>query len=129
LHTLTSLETWVRNQLLKILEPQEFELTILSKASPFLVQNSDLIHMLKESITSVTGHEAIASTAGGTSDARFIHQVCPVVEFGLINATLHKPNEAIAIKDLEMLEKIYFQILIDFFQPGVDHPEAAEGIS
>jgi succinyl-diaminopimelate desuccinylase len=127
LHSLASLEAWVRTQLLHRLNPQEFELTILSKASPFLVQNFDLIHMVKQSIASVTGQEATASTTGGTSDARFIHEVCPVVEFGLMNATIHKPNEAVAIQDLEMLEDIYYKILIDFFQPDGDPADRQEG--
>ncbi|MBN9564987.1 MAG: succinyl-diaminopimelate desuccinylase [Alphaproteobacteria bacterium] len=129
LHTLTSLEEWVRKQLLQILEPREFELTTLSKASPFIVQNSDLIRLVQESITSVTGRDAHPSTTGGTSDARFIHTVCPVVEFGLLNTTIHKPNEAVAIKDLEMLEEIYYKMLINFFQPDADHHETPENIS
>ena len=127
LHTLTSIEAWVRNQLLTLLKPQEFELSVLSTASPFLVQSLDVIRLVKQSIASITGYEATASTTGGTSDARFIHEVCPVVEFGLPNATIHKPNESVAIQDLEMLEDIYLKILTNFFH--LNQPEVQESLS
>ena len=48
-----------------------------------------------------------ASTSGGTSDARFLRAVCPVIEFGLCNATMHKRDEAVAIPDLDVLTRIY----------------------
>ena len=55
--------------------------------------------------------EAELSTSGGTSDARFLSALCPVVEFGLINATMHKLDEAVALPDLEQLTRIYGRIL------------------
>jgi succinyl-diaminopimelate desuccinylase len=51
------------------------------------------------------------STTGGTSDARFLSKLCPVVEFGLLNATMHKLDEAVAIADLLELEQVYREIL------------------
>ena len=50
------------------------------------------------------------STTGGTSDARFLRAVCPVIEFGLCNATMHKRDEAVAIPDLAVLARIYARI-------------------
>ena len=47
-----------------------------------------------------TGIEPEASTSGGTSDARFLKDLCPVIEFGLVNATMHKRDEAVAVDDL-----------------------------
>ncbi|RYD39328.1 MAG: M20/M25/M40 family metallo-hydrolase, partial [Sphingomonadales bacterium] len=55
------------------------------------------------------------STTGGTSDARFLHALCPVVEFGLTNATMHKLDEAVAVADLQRLTAIYQGILIRAF--------------
>ena len=51
------------------------------------------------------------STTGGTSDARFLSRLCPTVEFGLLNATMHKVDEAVAIDDLRMLTAIYADLI------------------
>ena len=53
-----------------------------------------------------------ASTTGGTSDARFLTKICPVVEFGLCNATMHKLDEAVAVADLEALTDIYRKVVM-----------------
>ena len=50
------------------------------------------------------------STTGGTSDARFLKDLCPVIEFGLCNATMHKRDEAVALADLDALSRIYASI-------------------
>ena len=52
-----------------------------------------------------------SSTTGGTSDARFLSRLCPTVEFGLCNATMHKLDEAVAIADLHQLVEIYGEIV------------------
>jgi len=57
-----------------------------------------------------TGFVPDASTTGGTSDARFLKNLCPVIEFGLCNATMHKRDEAVAIADLDMLARIYRRV-------------------
>jgi succinyl-diaminopimelate desuccinylase len=51
------------------------------------------------------------STSGGTSDARFLRAVCPVIEFGLCNATMHKTDEAVAMEDLAVLTRIYDRVV------------------
>ena len=60
-----------------------------------------------------TGVDPEPSTTGGTSDARFLRAVCPVIEFGLVNATMHKTNEAVAVEDLVTLSRIYTRIARD----------------
>ena len=62
-------------------------------------------------IAEITGVTPELSTTGGTSDARFLSKICPVVEFGLINATMHKLDEAVAIDDLHALTRIYGEVL------------------
>ena len=59
----------------------------------------------------MTGGRPALSTGGGTSDARFLSRLCPVVEFGLVNATMHKLDEAVAIDDLLTLTTIYAEII------------------
>ncbi len=74
---------------------------------PFLTQPGALSDLVAGAIRDVTGVEAELSTTGGTSDARFLSRLCPVVEFGLNNATMHKLDEAVAIGDLKDLTRIY----------------------
>ena len=78
---------------------------------PFLTQPGELSALVSEAIRSVTGLEAELSTTGGTSDARFLSRLCPVVEFGLPNATMHKLDEAVALEDLTDITRIYTAII------------------
>ena len=74
---------------------------------PFLTEPGAFSNMLAEAIEAETGVKPEQSTTGGTSDARFLRAVCPVIEFGLCNATMHKRDEAVAIADLDVLTRIY----------------------
>ena len=76
----------------------------------FLTQPGPLSDLVTAAIRDVTGVEAELSTTGGTSDARFLSRLCPVVEFGLNNATMHKLDEAVAVQDLRDLQRIYARI-------------------
>ncbi|MEC3912061.1 succinyl-diaminopimelate desuccinylase [Sphingobium sp. CR2-8] len=73
----------------------------------FLTQPGAFSDLVSGAIRDVTGVETELSTTGGTSDARFLSRLCPVVEFGLNNATMHKLDEAVAVADLRDLTKIY----------------------
>ncbi|MGN6595362.1 succinyl-diaminopimelate desuccinylase [Sphingopyxis terrae] len=77
----------------------------------FLTPPGALSSLVAEAIRAETGIKADMSTTGGTSDARFLHALCPVVEFGLTNATMHKLDEAVAVEDLHTLTAIYRGIL------------------
>lgn len=77
----------------------------------FLTAPGDFSALISNAIQSVTGIAPELSTTGGTSDARFLSKLCPVVEFGLTNATMHKLDEAVAVQDLEQLTAIYADIL------------------
>ena len=77
----------------------------------FLTEPGALSALVTEAIERVAGIRPTLSTTGGTSDARFLSQLCPTVEFGLVNATMHKTDEAVAIADLEALVEIYAEIL------------------
>lgn len=73
----------------------------------FLTQPGAFSDLMGRAIRDVTGVETELSTTGGTSDARFLSRICPVVEFGLNNATMHKLDEAVAVQDLHDLTRIY----------------------
>lgn len=81
----------------------------------FLTRDDALIDTLSQSVETVTGRRPSLSTGGGTSDARFIKDYCPVVEFGPINQTIHQANENIPVADLELLTRVYRRMLDDWF--------------
>lgn len=76
----------------------------------FLTPPGAFSTMITEAVRAETGIEPELSTSGGTSDARFLKDVCPVIEFGLCNATMHKRDEAVAMADLETLARIYARV-------------------
>lgn len=76
----------------------------------FLTQPGGFSEIVQAAIVEETGLAPELSTSGGTSDARFLKSLCPVIEFGLSNATMHKRDEAVAIADLEVLARIYRRI-------------------
>ena len=78
----------------------------------FLTQPGAFSALVAEAIEAETGIAPDVSTTGGTSDARFLNDLCPVIEFGLSNATMHKRDEAVAIGDLVTLAKIYRRIAL-----------------
>ncbi len=79
---------------------------------PFLTQPGDFSQIVAEAIEAETGIAPEASTSGGTSDARFLKDLCPVIEFGLVNATMHKKDEAVALDDLAVLARVYRRIAL-----------------
>jgi succinyl-diaminopimelate desuccinylase len=79
---------------------------------PFLTRPGPLVNAVRDAIRAETGLETELSTTGGTSDGRFIAQVCPeVIEVGPPNATIHKINECVAVADIEPLKNIYRRLL------------------
>ena len=88
---------------------------VISPGGVFLTKNDELVGCLSNAIKTVTGRTPELSTSGGTSDARFIKDYCPVVEFGLVGKTMHMVDECVAIDDLEKLTKIYENFLATFF--------------
>ena len=81
---------------------------------PYLTRKGDLVDAVARAIKKVTGIDTELSTTGGTSDGRFIADICPqVIELGPTNATIHKINECIRLEELEALPKIYREILVN----------------
>jgi succinyl-diaminopimelate desuccinylase len=80
---------------------------------PFLTPPGEFSDIIAAAVKAETGIDPEPSTTGGTSDARFLRAVCPVIEFGLCNATMHKRDEAVAIEDLKALSRIYAVIAKD----------------
>jgi len=96
--------------------PVDYELIWRDRPSPvFLTRDQKLVDTLSSSIRAVTGKAPALSTSGGTSDARFIKDYCPVVEFGLVGKTMHMVDERVELADLETLTRIYQRFLSDWF--------------
>ncbi len=81
----------------------------------FLAPPGALSDLIAGAVEAVTGRRPELSTTGGTSDARFIKDVCPVAEFGLVGESMHKTDECVAIADIQQLAKIYRMILEEYF--------------
>jgi succinyl-diaminopimelate desuccinylase len=94
-----------------IVEPRG-SLKAMISGEAFLTPPGELSEAVAAVVTKVTGATPEASTTGGTSDARFLSKICPVVEFGLCNATMHKLDEAVAIADLDVLTEIYRRLML-----------------
>ncbi len=75
-----------------------------------------LIDAFAGAVSAVTGRQPELSTSGGTSDARFIKDYCPVLEFGLVGQTMHMVDERVALSDLETLTRIYQRFLSDWLR-------------
>jgi len=84
----------------------------------FLTPPGDFSAMVAAAVKEETGLDPELSTTGGTSDARFLKDIAPVIEFGLVNATMHKTDEAVAIPDLEALARIYARIALAALERG-----------
>lgn len=93
-----------------------YSLTTSSNAESFLTKPGPFTDLVAAAVEKVTGRKPRLSTSGGTSDARFVSRYGPVVECGLINSTIHKVDEYVAIDDLHRLTTIYQQILKLYFQ-------------
>jgi succinyl-diaminopimelate desuccinylase len=86
-----------------------------SNADAFLTQPGPFVALVAEAVAEVAGRKPQLSTSGGTSDARFIKDYCPVIEFGLVGATMHQVDEHTAVADLIKLTAIYRRILDRYF--------------
>ena len=85
-------------------------------AHPFLTPPGQLTEMIADATEKIVGRRPKLSTNGGTSDARFITNICPVAEFGLVGRTMHKIDEQVAVEDIQSLTDIYTHILNLFFE-------------
>jgi succinyl-diaminopimelate desuccinylase len=86
-----------------------------SNADAFVTTPGAFVDLVADAVAAVTGRRPALSTTGGTSDARFIRNYCPVVEFGLVNRTMHGVDERVATADLVALTAIYRRIMDRYF--------------
>jgi succinyl-diaminopimelate desuccinylase len=91
----------------------EYDLQWEMSGKPYLTPRGDLVDAVSDAIKQVTGIDAELSTSGGTSDGRFIADICQqVLEVGPVNATIHKLNECVSVSDLDALSEVYYLTLV-----------------
>ncbi len=118
LHTAESLRARVEKQVDMALEGSGLTSSIAfepNAAEAFLTEAGDIAALLSETIQAETGKTPALSTTGGTSDARYIKDYCPVIEFGLVGQTMHQVDERVDIADLAALTSIYRAFLTRYF--------------
>lgn len=116
-HTGDDLLDWINGEI-KIASKNfngHIEADLSVPGHPFLTKPCVLTEKLSAAIEDITGHTPVLSTSGGTSDARFITNYAPVVEFGLIGKTIHKINEHAEVEDIKNLMEIYKAFLVRYF--------------
>ena len=94
----------------------KFKIEYRVSGEAFLTKPNKTTFMIQNIIKKITKLKPKLSTTGGTSDLRFIKTICPGLEFGLVGKTMHKVDEAVSLKDLKRLTKIYENILKDYFK-------------
>ena len=119
-HTSKSLMKWMKKHIDEIFKPLKnanCTFTCDKTGESFLTKPGELTKLMTKSISEVTGQnrEPEFATDGGTSDARFIKDYCETAELGIRNQTLHKVDEFVYLSDIKDLDKIYFQIIKNFF--------------
>ena len=116
-HSGASLTAWLRDQASQAerLYGAKIELNIHVSGEAFFTQPGLLTQIVQDACETVTGRRPELSTTGGTSDARFIKDYCPVCEFGLVGATMHQINERVQTSDIETLTEIYAAVLDRYF--------------
>jgi succinyl-diaminopimelate desuccinylase len=111
-HTGASLRAWLRSALAQ--HAERFDLDVMVSGEAFLTEPGAPVEKLCRAIREETGIEPRLDTGGGTSDARFIARCCPVAEFGLVGATMHKVDERVPAEELLALARIYRRVLAAF---------------
>ena len=116
-HSGETLSSWLRSEAEAVAEATgvDIVLKISISGEAFLTPPGELSALVAAAVQAETGRKPVASTSGGTSDARFVKDHCPVVEFGLVGKTMHQVDERVELAHIHTLKSIYGRILRDYF--------------
>ena len=116
-HSSTSLKRKLNNVFRSLSKSNKcrFKIKYETSGEAFLTKPNKTTYMIQNTIKKITGIKPKLSTSGGTSDARFMKNIAPCLEFGLVGKTMHKIDESVSVSDLKKLTKIYFLILKNYF--------------
>jgi len=116
-HSSASLTDWLRSEAAAVAAQTgvHFEMTTMVSGESFLTPPGALSDLVASAVEAETGLRPTLSTSGGTSDARFVKDHCPVVEFGLVGKTMHQVDERVEVAQIKALKDVYSRILRDYF--------------
>lgn len=116
-HRGEELKAWINQEVATVQALFEVDISadLRVTGEAFLTEPCGFTQTLQDAVEAVTGRRPALSTSGGTSDARYITRHAPVVEFGLVGATIHQVNERVDIADIETLTDIYKTLLVKYF--------------
>jgi succinyl-diaminopimelate desuccinylase len=116
-HSGDTLSAWLRAEAEAVAEATgvEIGLAISVSGEAFLTPPGTLSTLVAKAVEAETGRKPVASTSGGTSDARFVKDHCPVIEFGLVGKTMHQVDERVEVAHIRQLKAIYGHILREYF--------------
>ena len=116
-HSSEGLTAWLREEMERIAGESGIEMSMEVKVSgeSFLTPPGELSALVASAVKAETGITPEMSTTGGTSDARFVKDHCPVVEFGLVGKTMHQVDERVEIDQIHQLKNVYARVIRDYF--------------
>ncbi|MCL4766637.1 MAG: succinyl-diaminopimelate desuccinylase [Hyphomicrobiaceae bacterium] len=128
LHRRPDIQVWVRELCAAAAEETSarWSVSFSGTGDVFLTRPGSLVDTMAAAVQAVTGRVPRLSTGGGTSDARFIQAVCPVIEFGLVNETIHQVDERVPLADLHQLTAVYERFIAGFFARSAGQGHAPE---
>ncbi|MFN3520761.1 MAG: succinyl-diaminopimelate desuccinylase [Phenylobacterium sp.] len=117
-HTGAELADWIRREADAAAEgfPGRIELKPAISGEAFLTEQGPFTELVAAAVRDVTGREPELSTSGGTSDARFIRAMCPVVELGLVGKTMHSVDERAPVAEIRQLQAVYERLIARYFE-------------
>jgi succinyl-diaminopimelate desuccinylase len=121
-HTGAELEAWLRAEA----EAEQaasgcrVELEALCSGDAFLTEPGPFVELVRDAVEATAGVRPEPNTKGGTSDARFLRSLCPVVELGLIGQTMHQVNERVPVSEILRLKEVYAEVIRRYFAAGAD---------
>lgn len=117
LHTSAALTDWLHAEAAKITQTSgiTFEMKLKISGESFLTPPGPLSDLVAAAVQAEIGVTPVLSTSGGTSDARYVKNHCPVVEFGLVGKTMHQVDERVSVEQIGQLKSVYARILSDYF--------------
>ncbi|UWQ13842.1 succinyl-diaminopimelate desuccinylase [Aliiroseovarius sp. M344] len=116
-HTSDKLNSWLQTEATRVGKATGVDIEMTTKVSgeSFVTPPGPLSDLVATAVEAETGRRPEASTTGGTSDARFVKNICPVVEFGLVGKTMHEVDERVEVAQIVQLKTIYSRIIRDYF--------------
>ncbi|MEJ2019110.1 MAG: succinyl-diaminopimelate desuccinylase [Maritimibacter sp.] len=116
-HSSTGLISWLEEEMEHMAGETgvEFSMSVKVSGESFLTPPGPLSELVVAAVQAETGQVPELSTSGGTSDARFVKDLCPVVEFGLVGKTMHQVDERVEVEQIHQLKAIYSRIMQDYF--------------